>query len=57
MSPGFSALICIEIKGGLLFGIGLDVFRDIMEFLEEVSDAICYVYTVKTEKLAVSEGG
>lgn len=44
-------------KGWLLFEIGLDMSRDIMEFLKEVSDRICHIYTVNTEKVAVSEGG
>lgn len=47
MSPGLDVPVCIEIKGGLLFGISLDIYRVIMELLREVSDMFCYVYTVK----------
>lgn len=41
------------LKRGLLFRMSLDMCRDILESLGEVSDVICYVYTVNTEKLAV----
>lgn len=45
------------LKRGLLFRMSLDMCRDVLESLGEVSDVICYVYTVNTEKLAVLEGG
>lgn len=41
------------LKRGLLFRMSLDMCRDVLESLGEVSDVICYVYTVNTEKLAV----
>lgn len=41
------------LKRGLLFRMSLDMCRDILESLGEVSDVICYVYTVNTAKLAV----
>lgn len=56
VSPALNALICIEIKGGLLFGVGLDTYRDAVEFLKEVSDVIWYVSTVSTEKISSLRG-
>lgn len=41
------------LKRGLLFRMSLDMCRDVLESLGEVSDVICYVYTVNIEKLAV----
>lgn len=41
------------LKRGLLFRMSLDMCRDILESLGEVSGVICYVYTVNTAKLAV----